>query len=81
MVQRRLDRLEGLLDLAEVHHPAGLRIDRPGHVNVHAVVVAVEAAALVPGGRVGQRVGRLETKRLDQLGLHLPPVYRKTVGP
>ncbi len=64
------DRLDQPLDLPEIHHPAGLRIDRACNVNVHTVAVPVDRPALMAGRCVGQAVRRLKTERLYQLGLH-----------
>src|SRR5690606_37602622 len=65
MVQLLVQRLERGLEVGEVHHPAGLRIDRAFHVQLHPERVAVQARALVALGHVGQAMCRLEGEDLE----------------
>ena len=58
--------LEGFLDIAEVHKPAGLRIDGATEGEVDLVGVAVQASALVAGGDFGEAIGGFEGKRLGK---------------
>src|ERR1035441_9948468 len=47
VVQHPVERLERGADVGEVHHPARLRIDRAGHMNLHAEAVPMKPPALV----------------------------------
>src|SRR5579885_1806655 len=57
-------RLEGLLQVREVHDPAGPGIHRAGHVDPHLEGMAMQAGALVPLRHVRQSVGRLDVESL-----------------
>lgn len=66
VVELIVDRFEDLLDLREVSNPAGMRVDLTLDVDGGPERVAVQAAALVPGGHVGQAVGGFEGELFEQ---------------
>ena len=71
MVQRVENGPDDGLDAAEVDNPAGGGVHLAGDVDVDAIAVAVHPAALVAFGCVRQRVGGLESERLDHFRLHV----------
>jgi hypothetical protein len=60
-------RRERRLQVREVHDPARLLSEGASHVELHAVAVPVQPAALVAGGDVRQPVGCLEGELLEDL--------------
>ena len=60
-----MDRLAGRLDVGEVHDPAGVGVDRPGHGEGDAEGMAMQAEALVAVGHVGQQVCRFEGELVE----------------
>ena len=63
---------ERVLDVLEIHHPAGLLADRPVDVDLNPVGVAMQAGALVPIGDVCEAVGCLEGELAEDLHHAIP---------
>jgi hypothetical protein len=58
--------LEDLLDVTEVHEPAGVRIDGAAEGEVDFEGVAVEAGAFVGGGNLGEAMSGFEGEGLGK---------------
>ena len=73
LIEGVVERFEGLLDLAEIHHPSRLRANRPRHMHLDAVRMPVQTAALVTGRDVRESVRRLERELAKDL--HVSPLH------
>ena len=67
VVQTVVQRLERLLDVGEVHHPAGVRTEFARQVDLDPERMPVQARALVAFGHVRQPVGGLEGEDLEDI--------------
>ena len=67
MIETAVERLEALLQVGEVHHPAALGFDRTRDVQLDPERVAVEPSALVAVGDVWEAVRCLEGELLEDL--------------
>ena len=76
MVELVVERLPRVVEALEVDEPAGVRVDRARDGELDPEAVAVKARALVPGGHLGQAVGRLEAELV-----HEPDVHGKRGAP
>ena len=61
---------ERVLDLLEVHHPAGFFPDGPVHVDLDSVGVTMQASALVAVRDMGESVRRLESEFAEDFRLN-----------
>jgi hypothetical protein len=64
MVEAVEHRLEGDLEIREVHDPTSLRVYRTGHMDLHLEGMAVQPGTLMPFRHVGEPVGGLDMERL-----------------
>jgi len=62
MIDAIENRLKRRAHVCEIHHPTGMRIDRPGNVQLDAKGVAVHASALVSGRHVRQPMSSLDSE-------------------
>lgn len=67
MIEPRHDRIDGTLEVGEVHHPAQIRVDFPSHGDFPAERMAVHPQTLVSGRHIREKMGSLESEVLDQL--------------
>ena len=67
MIDAIEDGLKRRTHVGEVHHPAGMRIDRPGDVQLDAKGVTVQARALVPGRYVRQTMSSFDSEGAEDL--------------
>lgn len=58
--------LEDRFDFGKIANPAGVRVDLAFDVDGHSKGVAMQPATFVPGGHMGEPVGRLENKLFEQ---------------
>jgi hypothetical protein len=65
MVELLEERLEGGLELGEIHDPAERGIGLAGHVQLDVEGMPMQARTLVPGGHVRQTMGGLDLETLE----------------
>lgn len=66
VVELVVERLERLLDFSEIDHPAKVRINRTGDMQLDTKRMPVHAAAFVPSWHVRQAMRSFEGERLEQ---------------
>ena len=66
MIELVLQRFEFCLEVGEVDQPAGVRIHRALHHNLHHKGMAVQSCALVARRHMRQQMSRLKTKFLGE---------------
>src|SRR4051812_48364601 len=80
VVQLRVERLEGGLDVTEVHEPTGRRVHVAADVDLDLEAVSVQPSALVPLGHKRQPVSRLEAELLEDRRASSLSGSRKRLG-
>ena len=72
MVELVVKRCERLLDVMEIHDPAGLIADGPVYMDLDPVGVAMQAGALMSLRDMGETVSRLEGELAEDLHHAIP---------
>jgi hypothetical protein len=67
MVELIVDRLERLLHVGEIHHPAAVRVDVTAQMQLDTEGMAVQAGALVPCRDIGQTVGCFDSEGAEDI--------------
>ena len=70
MIQNVVNGTAGPGNFREIDYEAGHGIDLAAHFDFAAKAVAVDAAALVAGRHMRQKMGGLEVERFDDGGFH-----------
>lgn len=70
MIELIFQRRKGVLDVAEIHQPTGLRIHLAPHRDLYAKRMAMQARAFMIRRRFGQAVGSFKAKILPQFHVY-----------
>jgi|JI6StandDraft_1071083.scaffolds.fasta_scaffold32955_3 hypothetical protein len=75
MIKAVVQGFEGGLDVAEIHHPAGIVTNFPADMDFDAKRVAVQSGAFVPRRHLGQTVRCFDGERFENVQSGFPIRY------